>query len=156
MNVKEIMSADIVCCTPDTPLQEVARLMVDKDCGEIPVVDGQRTMKPLGVITDRDITCRTVAQGRNPLQLKASDCMTSPALAVRLQDSLETCLAIMEDNQIRRVLVLDESGRCCGIVSQADVALHASRQETAEVVKEVSKKPHERGGGAPIVPTSKE
>src|SRR5262245_46521399 len=131
------MTAKPACCGPETSLQDVAHLMVAHDCGEIPVTD--RGGRPLGVVTDRDIVVRTIAQGVNPLELKASDVMTSPCLTVPERSDLDECTGKMEDNQIRRMLVVDEDGCLCGIVSQADVALNARKKETAELVKDVSK-----------------
>lgn len=115
------------------PLRDVARLMAKRDCGEIPLVDENR--KPLGVVTDRDMTCRTVAEGKNPLELAPRDCMSSPVVAVTPETSVDDCCKTMEDNQVRRVPVVDESGACCGMVSQADVAQRGSKEETAEVVR---------------------
>lgn len=137
MQVKEIMTNEPACCSPDTPLPDVARMMVERDCGEIPVVDEQR--KPIGVVTDRDITIRTVAQDRNPLELTARDCMSSPVVTVTPETSVDDCCKKMEESQIRRVPVVDEAGGCCGMVAQADVAQHAPKEETAEVVREVSR-----------------
>lgn len=139
MNVSEIMTKDPACCTPDTPLQEVAQMMVEHDCGCIPVVDGENTKMPVGMITDRDITCRVVATGQNPLDLTAGDAMTSTVVSVTPDTSLEECCNLMEESQIRRIAVVDENGACCGIVAQADVATNAPARETAEVVQEVSK-----------------
>jgi CBS domain-containing protein len=139
MQVKDIMTRDPACCTPDTNLQEVARLMVKCDCGEIPVVENRQNMRPVGVVTDRDICCRTVAEGKNPLELTAGDCMSSPCVTVTPGMDVEDCCRLMEKNQIRRVPVVDENGVCCGIVAQADIAQHAPRQETAEVVRKVSR-----------------
>lgn len=136
MNVRDIMSKDVAFCHPETGLQEVARMMVDMDCGEIPVVSASRA--PIGVITDRDITCRTVAKGKDALRMTAADCMTSPSITVTPETTLEQCCQVLEDNKVRRVPVVDESGACCGIVSQADIALHAPKAETAEVVQKVS------------------
>lgn len=138
MQTKEIMTTDVACCGPDTPLPEVARLMVEHDCGEIPVVDENK--KPLGVVTDRDITCRTVASGKNPLELTARDCMSDPVVTVTPETSVDDCCKVMEENQVRRLPVVDESGACCGIVSQADVAHRVSKEETGEVVREVSRR----------------
>ncbi len=138
MEVKDIMTKNPACCTPDTNLQEVARLMVEHDCGESPVVESKQSMKLVGVITDRDITCRSVAVGKNPLELTAGDCMSSPCVTVTPEMSVESCCQTMEENQVRRVPVVDKSGACCGIVSQADIAQHASKQETGKVVKGVS------------------
>ncbi|MBI3312961.1 MAG: CBS domain-containing protein [Candidatus Omnitrophica bacterium] len=139
MKVEDIMTDDPSCCTPDTTLLKVAKMMSDMDCGEIPVVDNQISLKPVGVITDRDIVCRAVAEGKNPLDMTVRECMSSPCIAVTPDTSLEECCGILEKNQIRRVPVVDEQGSCCGIVAQADIARKASEEQVAEVVKEVSR-----------------
>jgi len=139
MNVGEIMTKDPACCTPDTSLQDVAKMMVDSDCGCIPVVDSKDSKMPVGMITDRDITCRVVAKGQNPLDLTAQDAMTTTVVSVTPETSIEDCCDLMEESQIRRVAVVDANGACCGIVAQADVANNASGSKTAEVVQEVSK-----------------
>src|SRR5262245_39856047 len=139
MQVRDIMSDHLVCCNPETPLQEVARLMADYDCGEIPVVRAGESRRPVGVVTDRDIACRVVAQCLNPLNLTARDCMSSPVVTVAADDDLEDCCRTMERQQVRRVPVVDEIGECCGIVSQADIARAASETVAGHVVKEVSK-----------------
>jgi CBS domain-containing protein len=138
MQVKEVMTADPACCTSDTSLQEVAQMMIDHDCGEIPVVEDKKNKLPIGVITDRDIVCRTVAKGLNPLNLAVADCISKPCVTVTPDMSVEECSRILEENKIRRVPVVDASGRCCGIVALADIALHARSKIAAEVVKEVS------------------
>lgn len=138
MQVREIMTADPACCTSTTTLQDVAQMMIDYDCGEIPVVENIENTMPVGVITDRDIVCRTVARGLNPLDLTAGDCMTTHCVTVTPEMSVEECCRILEDNKIRRVPVVDAGGCCCGIVALADIALHAKQNATAEVVKEVS------------------
>lgn len=138
MQVKDVMTSDPACCTPDSTLQRVAELMVEKDCGEIPVVDNVASMRPIGVITDRDITCRAVAKGLNPATLTAGDCMTQPCITISPTTSLDECCRVMEDKQIRRVPVVDESGACCGIVALADIVKHAGKGDAGEVVKEVS------------------
>ena len=138
MKVKDVMTADPACCISETALQEVAQMMIDHDCGEIPVVENQKTKLPIGVITDRDIVCRTVAQGLNPLDLTVADCMSRPCVTVTPEMSIAECSRILEDNRIRRVPVVDAAGCCCGIVALADIALHAQKGVTAEVVKEVS------------------
>ena len=138
MQVKDIMTTNPACCTPDTGLQRVAELMVANDCGEIPVVDNKASMKPVGVITDRDITCRTVAKGLNPLAMAAADCMTTPCVCVTPETSLAECCRLMEKDQIRRIPVVDASGACCGIVALADIALETRQGVAGEIVKEVS------------------
>ena len=89
-------------------------------------------------MTDRDITCRAVAQGKNPLELTAGDCMTATCTAVTPGTSVEDYCRTFEEQQIRRAPVVDEKGGCCGIVAQADIAQHAGEKETAEVVQQVS------------------
>ncbi|HEY8748864.1 MAG TPA: CBS domain-containing protein [Tepidisphaeraceae bacterium] len=138
MQVKDIMSQQMTSCTPDAAIEEVAALMVKCDCGAIPVIDPQ-TQKAVGVITDRDIVVRAVAEGHNPFGMKVDEVMTMPVTAVGPETSLEDCLARMEASQIRRMLVVDGDGKLCGIVSQADIARAAPEHQTAELVKDVSK-----------------
>ena len=138
MQVKEIMTADPFCCTADTSLEEVAKAMVEHDCGEIPIVRTSKDRTLVGVVTDRDIVCRLVAQGINPVDEAAESCMSTPVVAVRETTPLEECARIMEESQIRRVPVVNGGGMCCGIVAQADIAKNASRKITAELVKDVS------------------
>jgi len=103
LQVKDVMTQNSICCTPETNLREVAQLMMEHDCGEIPVVDGEKTMNLVGVITDRDITCRTVALGKNPLEMTASECMSSPSVNVTPETSLEECCKTMEESLVRRI-----------------------------------------------------
>lgn len=138
MDVREVMTPDPACCTPQSSLQEVARLMSECDCGEIPVVADKESRKPVGVVTDRDIVIRTLGKGKNPCEMKVNEIMTSPAVTVNPDMSLVECCDIMEREQIRRVPVVDDKGKLIGIVAQADVAQHAGRRSTAELVKEVS------------------
>ena len=139
MQVKDIMTEDVACCTPETNLQDVAQLMVDCDCGAVPVVEDQQSRKVVGIVTDRDITCRTVAQGKNPLELTAGDCMTESCTTMTPETDVEDCCRTLEEQQIRRAPVVDESGGCCGMVAQADIARQAGEGETAKVVKNVSR-----------------
>lgn len=138
MRARDVMTAEPTCCTPDTSLEAVARLMVDSDCGAIPVVGDLAARFPVGMITDRDIVIRTLAAGLNPLELSARDCMTMPAITVIADMPLADVLAVLELNQIRRMIVVDHDGRCCGIISQADIAECASRRTAGELVHEVS------------------
>jgi len=135
MQVKEVMTADPACCSGDTSLPEVAKMMVDNDCGEIPVLENKI---PVGVITDRDIVCRIVANNINPLESRAADCMSKPIVTVTPDMSIEECSRLMEENRIRRVPVVDERGACCGIVALADIARQAQSNVAGQIVKEVS------------------
>jgi CBS domain-containing protein len=132
------MTANPTCCTAADSLQKAAQLMVEQDCGEIPVVDGSETRMPVGVLTDRDIVCRTVAKGMNPLDLTVGDAMTAPALSVSPEDSLDECFDMMERNQIRRVPVVASEGPIIGIISLADIARSVTGSETGAVLHAVS------------------
>jgi CBS domain-containing protein len=138
MTVRDLMTPDPSCCTMETSLEEVARMMVQCDCGEIPVLERQDLRKIVGVVTDRDIVCRAVAQGQNPMTLSAAAVMSSPAVTIREHDDVDEVIRVMETHQIRRVPVVDQNGEICGIVALADIALHDSRKETGELVREVS------------------
>jgi CBS domain-containing protein len=110
-------------------------MMADNDCGSIPVVEHGRAV---GIVTDRDIVCRAVAEGLDPATAKVSDIMTQPVETVAETATLEECCERMERRQIRRVLVVGDSGLCAGIIAQADIARRAPEPVAGEVVKEIS------------------
>ena len=136
MRVEDIMSRDPVCCGPETNLRQVAEKMVEFDCGEIPVCDDAG--KPIGVITDRDIVCRVVAKGHDPNSALAEEYMSDPVVTTTPDTTLDECVRLMEQYQVRRLPVTDEHGRCCAMVAQADLATKGPRDTTIEVVSKVS------------------
>lgn len=135
MDAQQIMTKDPACCTPEHSVKDAAMLMVEHDCGQIPVVDASNTL--VGVITDRDIACRCVAKG-NSAETKVGDVMTRSPVSVSPDASLDECCKKMEENQVRRLPVVDETGKCCGMLSQADIAANAELKETGDLVREVS------------------
>lgn len=139
---RDVMTPRPACCTPDTPLDQIAKMMIQNDCGEIPVINHRDEL--VGVVTDRDIVCRVVAAGKNPVGYPAEHCMSQPVVSVRDSDSLQDVLSTMEKNRIRRVPVVDAEDRCVGIIAQADVAWAGKAPDVAELVREVS-----RSTGAP-------
>ena len=143
IKVRSIMTMNPACCTSDTKLADVAKLMTEHDCGEIPVVNNHEEKKLVGVITDRDICCRAVAQGLNPAAMNAKDCMSSPAITVGMDFPIEECMELMENKQIRRVPVIDDRGCCCGMVSIADIARKTEEWTTGSIVKIISQQPVE-------------
>jgi CBS domain-containing protein len=114
--------------------------MRDRDVGLVPIVD--EAGKPLGTVTDRDIALRVVAEGRDPGGCTAQDCMTTPATSIGVDGSLADATERMESEQIRRMLVVDQDGRLCGVVAQADIALSGRDHRTAELVRGVSEPKH--------------
>lgn len=136
MNVREIMTRHPTTCRPHTSSKEAAALMSKVDCGALPVVD--EAGMPVGIVTDRDICCRLVAKGLSP-ETPVSEIMTTKIISVHGEHTVAQCCDLMETKQIRRALVVDKDGRCCGIVAQADVARQAGQTVTAELVKDISK-----------------
>jgi Predicted signal-transduction protein containing cAMP-binding and CBS domains len=138
---KDVMTPDPACCSPNTTLDQVAKMMVQNDCGEIPIIDTAN--RPIGVVTDRDIVCRVVAEGKNPSGHTAESAMTRSVVTVASNAKLDDVISTMAENQIRRVLVVDDGGCCAGIIAQADIASVGPAKQAAELVREVS-----REGGA--------
>jgi len=134
---RDVMTPDPACCSPNTTLDLVAKMMVQNNCGEIPIVDSSN--RPVGVVTDRDIVCRVVAEGKNPSGHTAESCMTTGVVAVRADAPLDEVISTMEAHQIRRVPVVDEGGCCSGIISQADIAMVGAPEKTSELVSEISR-----------------
>ena len=135
MEIRELMTKDPACCSPSDSVKEAASLMASNDCGQIPVTNAEGEL--VGVLTDRDIACRCVAEGKSAETL-VEDIMSSSPITVTTDASVAECCKKMEDNQVRRLPVVDDAGRCCGIVSQADIARHAGEHQTGDLVREVS------------------
>jgi CBS domain-containing protein len=133
---RDVMTPDPARCTVSTTVDEIAKLMVANNCGEIPIVDAADHV--IGVVTDRDIVCRVVAQGKNPIGHTAEECMSHSIVTVDPETPLDEVVATMERHQIRRVPVIVDGGCCAGIISQADVARTEPEHEVAELVREVS------------------
>ena len=134
---RDVMTTEPSCCTASATLDQVAKLMVQNDCGEIPVVD--RAEKLIGVITDRDIVCRVVADGKNPMAHTAEQYMSQPVISVTAETPLDEIMHTMETHQIRRLPVVDAEGCCVGIIAQADLAWTGREHDVAELVREVSR-----------------
>lgn len=140
MKASELMTPEPLCCTPDQTVQETARLMRDNDCGCIPVIEDSNNKRLIGVVTDRDITVRGLAEGK-AADTPVRDVMTRDPKVVRPDDDVQQIETIMAQHQVRRVPVVDRNGSCVGIVSQADLALNeraASDQDVGRVVERIS------------------
>ena len=139
MLVKEIMSKKVVFCTPSDTAQEAARAMKLSGVGALPVVSNILSARLVGIVTDRDLCCRVVAEAKLAETTRIADVMTSNPTTCTPENSLEDCEALMQKHQVRRIPVIDEQGRCVGIVAQADVALHAPAGIVAKTLAEISK-----------------
>jgi CBS domain-containing protein len=139
MHVRQVMTANPVCCTPDMSVERVAALMLSANCGAIPVISTELSRRVVGIVTDRDIACKVVAAHRDPATMKASECMTAPVVTVMPDELLEECCRKMEQFHIHRIPVVNAMGQCQGIVSEGDVALFAPAPLAAEVMQQVSR-----------------
>ena len=137
MLVKEVMTRTPVVCRPEDRIDYVARLMLEHDCGEIPVCDDDRL---LGVITDRDITTRVVAAGKTPAAIAAADAMTPGVFTISESATLGAALDAMENRLVRRLPVVDVNDRLVGIVSQADLIARAPAPQVARTLRNVARK----------------
>jgi CBS domain-containing protein len=135
----DVMTKDPVCGTPDDLVVDVAQLMLDEDIGPIPIVEDQNGKKLIGIVTDRDLAIKVVAEGRDPKSTKVADVMTRSVITCRADEPVQTALDAMAEHQLRRIPVVDKDERIVGIIAQADVATRIDEPETtAEMVKEIS------------------
>ena len=139
MKIKEVMSANPVCCVPSDSAQKAARTMCDRNIGSIPVVVDQDSRKLVGVITDRDLCCAVVAGGLDPKAIVIEKFMTINPVTCREAEDVESCERLMQEHQIRRMPVVDAGDRVIGIVAQADLALKDQPEKVAKTVAEISK-----------------
>ncbi len=142
MNISELMSKNPRTVTPDTPVSEAAQLMKEEDIGMVPVIErvgGAETRGRLvGVITDRDIAIRTVAEGR-AADAPVRDVMSSGVRTATPSDSVESVMELMGREQVRRIPIVDERGSLVGVVSQADLARKAKNEGHVErTVEQIS------------------
>jgi CBS domain-containing protein len=108
--------------------------------GPVPVVSDERTMEIIGIVTDRDLAIKVVAEGRDPNRTSVGDVMTHTIVVCREDDDVSSAIAAMEEYQIRRIPVIDQGGRLVGIISQADVATRFHWQRTtAEMLEQISR-----------------
>jgi CBS domain-containing protein len=132
---REIMTRNVTTATREMSVQAVAALMRDGDMGSLPVVENG---KLVGIVTDRDIVIRAVAEGREA-RAAIGDVMTTEIFAVRAEDFVFEAIRLMGDKQVRRVPVINENGELVGIIAMADVALETEdEREIAETLEEIS------------------
>ena len=138
MQVERFMTPDPACCTPDSSVEHVAQLMRDRDVGAIPVVDGLSSLRPVGIVTDRDIVIRAVADG--DFDATVADVVTDDVICATPEMSTAEAAELMSEHQIRRLPVTDDDDRLVGIVSLGDLAVKEGRDtrmgETLENISE--------------------
>jgi CBS domain-containing protein len=134
-SIKDVMTSDPRTVDADQPVAYAAKMMRDEDVGLAPVVEGD---KLIGMLTDRDIAIRVVAEGKDPNQVTVREVASNQVVTIDPQQDLSEALRIMAKHQVRRLPVVEEDGRLVGVVAQADVAREGDDTQTGELVQEIS------------------
>ena len=135
MKLREIMSDHVEVIHPDDTLQTAAEKMRDRDIGFLPVCDGERL---IGVLTDRDLITRALADGLESKAILGRDLVTSPAIYCFDDQSVDEAAKLMHDNQIRRLVVLSRDKQMVGVISLGDLAMTSNDKLTGDVLQSVS------------------
>lgn len=136
---KDVMTRNPVSARPEDTVASVARLMKENDIGPVPIVEDQKSKRLVGIVTDRDLALKVVAEGRDPQTTPVKQVMTTSIITCRGDDDIETALDAMSTQQLRRIPVVDDGNMLLGIIAQADIATRMNEPEkTAEVVKDIS------------------
>jgi CBS domain-containing protein len=136
MKVSEIMTREVETVTPDTTLQEAAKLMARVDAGALPILENDRLS---GIITDRDIAVRAVGEGRDPATTKVRDIMSAQVRHVAEDDNVEQVADLMAELQVRRLPVVNRERRVVGIVSLGDIAREKKPRTAGEALQGISR-----------------
>ena len=135
----EVMTKNPVCCMPTDMVSKVAQLMKSKDIGPVPIIENVQTKKLVGIVTDRDLALKIVAEGRDPKSTKAEEVMTRKVVTCHAEDDLQKALDAMSGHKLRRIAVVDNNNGIVGIIAQADVATRVDQPEkTAAMVRGIS------------------
>jgi CBS domain-containing protein len=136
----EVMTKNPVVCMPNDLAAKVAQVMKLEDVGPVPIVEDGQSRRLVGMVTDRDLAVKVVAEGRDIKTTRAEDVMSRKIVTVRAEDDLQKALDAMAENQLRRIPVVNDEGRIVGIIAQADIATRVNQPEkTAAVVKKISR-----------------
>jgi CBS domain-containing protein len=133
--IREIMTSNPSTVEPDKTVVDAARIMKQEDAGVVPVTENGRLT---GMVTDRDIAIRVVAESKDPKSTTVREVASSDLVTIDPQQDLDEALRLMAQHQVRRLPVVEEDGRLVGVVAQADVARHGNDTQTGQVVQEIS------------------
>lgn len=136
---RDVMTQDPVFCQPGDSIATVARIMKQEDVGSVPIVESAESRKLVGIITDRDIVVKVVAEGRAPDAASVKEAMTPSPVSCREDDDVEHAVKLMKERQVRRMPIVDTASRLAGIIAQADVATRVNKDsKTGELVEAIS------------------
>ena len=139
MKVKDFMTSAVEFVHPEDPIDKAAQKMTRSNVGSLPVINDEQ--KTVGIITDRDITTRVVSIGLDPTKTKVIKAMTRDPLFCSESDDIQTAGSMMKDNQVRRLLVKNDTGNFVGILSLGDLALNSDNSFSGNVLEDISKSP---------------
>ena len=140
MKARDIMTKNPTSVTPETSVREAAQLMKDRDVGILPVVESAGSRKLLGVVTDRDIALRHVAEGHSSPDCPVREAMSEGVKTAKPDDDVQDVMDVMGREQIRRIPIVDDRGELVGIVAQADIVLEADDRNAERTVEKISRK----------------
>lgn len=129
MNVEQIMTKSVDACQPQDTLDAAARIMLEKDCGAVPVLSGDGGSRVAGVVTDRDICLTAYRRGKRLDEIRIEDCMEKEVACCTPGDSIERAEQIMCEARVRRLPVIDEQRQLVGMLSLADIAREVAREK---------------------------
>jgi CBS domain-containing protein len=133
------MTKEVVTCTPEDTIIDAARIMKNEDIGPVLIVDNNDSRTLVGIITDRDIVLKVIADGQDPKTTPVGEAMSKKLVTCRPNDDVDVAMKAMAQFQLRRIPVVEENMRLVGIISQADLATRVDApKKTGEVVKEIS------------------
>lgn len=138
-NCSEVMTREPACCEPGDSVSRVAGIMKREDVGSVPVVESHEDKKLIGIVTDRDLVVKVLAEGADMERSTVRDAMTPNPASCRENDPIEKAVKLMSERQVRRMPIVDDQGRLSGIIAQADVATRVSQDATTgELVEAIS------------------
>jgi CBS domain-containing protein len=136
----EVMTKNPACCLPSDAVSQAAQWMKRENVGSIPVIESEQSKKLIGIVTDRDLALKVVADGRDAKTTKVADVMTRTIITCHADDDVQKAVDAMAKNQLRRIPVVDSESKIVGIIAQADVATRVDQPEgTARMVKDISR-----------------
>ena len=151
-NCSQLMTHDPVFCLASETVDRAAQLMRQEDVGSLPVIENHHSKKLLGIITDRDIAVKVVADAHDARRTRVQEVMTRNPVTCRADNDFQVALDVMAGHQVRRIPVVDDDNQIVGIISQSDVATRVSEPaKTAELVTKISKSGRKSLAAGPIL-----
>lgn len=137
MKIKEVMSTKLICCTPTDSCRHAAEMMRENQIGALPVVQSIDNRRLAGIVTDRDLSMKLIAEGL-PATTPVSVAMSNKPVTCTEDDSLQECESRMQKHRVRRIPIVDQQGLCVGMIAQADIVLHDNARHLQQMLAAIS------------------